>query len=103
MPSPFSGRRGHGPAVGDDVGARDERGVVGGQEEGAPRDVLGLADAAEGDAVALLRGLLDPVDDVSGQTRSDRARADGVDADPVAAIDAAMARVSESTAPFEAA
>src|SRR5438552_2615792 len=51
---PRSGRGRGGAAVGDQGGARDERRVVRGQEEGAVRDVLRLAHAPERDAAPFL-------------------------------------------------
>src|SRR5262245_203819 len=48
----------HRATVGHDVGAGDEAGVVGGQEQGAPRDVVRLAHAPQRDPAPLTRGLL---------------------------------------------
>src|SRR3954451_14691504 len=68
-------------AIDHDVCAGDERRGVRGQEEGAPRDVLRLSNAADGDAVVFGCRVLGCFDDVGRQATSDQAGTDGVDAD----------------------
>src|SRR5215475_8709456 len=60
----FSGADGHRAAVDHDLGARDERGGIGRQEQGALRDVQRLADPAQRDAAPFLRVSLHPLGDV---------------------------------------
>src|SRR5919199_982229 len=70
--------------VNDEVGARDEAGIVGGQEERRVGDVLRLAHATEWDALLVLPDLLRVAHRLGRHRRGDQAGRDTVDAHPPA-------------------
>src|SRR5262250_3226192 len=62
-----SGRGGHGAAVDHDFRARDERGIIGREEERAAGDVLRLSYPAQRDPVPVPCRPFDTLDDVGGE------------------------------------
>src|SRR5262249_51490905 len=81
-----SGRGGHGTAVDHDLRARDERGVVGREEERAAGDVLRLSYPAQRDPVPVPCRPFNTLDDVGGEPSPDGAGTDRVDADVIAPV-----------------